>query len=162
MLVSGVAIGLVAGLAIGRSWRPLATLDIRWLPLLLAALAARAIAPLITPLAFPLYLFSLTGTAFAAAANARLWGASAVALGGAFNLAVVLANAGMPVDPAAIAAAAGSMPTDTLHVVLTDATRLTFFADVIPLTPMRAVYSVGDICIALGGFLVPFVLLIRR
>jgi hypothetical protein len=35
-------------------------------------------------------------------------------------------------------------------------------ADVIPVPLARAVYSIGDFCIALGGFLVPFVLLIRR
>jgi hypothetical protein len=85
-----------------------------------------------------------------------------VALGGVLNLAVVLLNHGMPVDPGALAAASASMPTDALHVTVTGATVLVSLADVIPVSLAHAVYSVGDVCIALGGFLVPFVLLIRR
>ena len=54
------------------------------------------------------------------------------------------------------------MPTDALHVPVTAATLLVGLADVIPVAIARAVYSVGDLCIALGGFIVPFVLLIRR
>ena len=62
----------------------------------------------------------------------------------------------------AVAAAATSMPADGLHVTLTGATALKPLADVIAVPIARAVYSIGDVCIALGGFLVPFVLLIRR
>jgi hypothetical protein len=137
-------------------------MQVRWLPLLIGGLAARAIAPLLAPVAFPLYVFALTATAVTAAANWKLTGAALVALGGALNLTVVLLNTGMPVDPGAIAAAGASMPSDALHVVLGEGTRLGALADVIPLTPLRAVYSFGDVCIAVGGFLVPFVLLIRR
>jgi len=162
MLASGVILGVIAGLAVGRSWRPLAAARIRWLPLLLAGLVARAVAPFIPVIAFPLYVFALAGTGVGAAANLRLTGAALVAFGGALNLAVVLLNHGMPVDAGAVAAAAGSMPTDALHVTLTDATVVKPLADVIAVPIAHAVYSVGDICIALGGFLVPFVLLIRR
>ena len=35
-------------------------------------------------------------------------------------------------------------------------------ADVIPVAPLHAAYSPGDFAVALGGFLVPFVLLLRR
>ena len=162
MLASGVVLGVVAGLAIGRSWRPLAAVQIRWLPLLVAALVARAAAPFLPAVGLPLYAFALAGTAAAAAANIRLAGAVFVAFGGALNLAVVVLNQGMPVDPAAVAAAAATMPTDALHVAVTDGTILRALADVIPVPVAHAVYSVGDFCIALGGFLVPFVLLIRR
>jgi hypothetical protein len=162
MLASGVILGVIAGLAFGRSWRPLATARIRWLPLLLGALLARAVAPFVPVAAFSLYVFALAGTAVGAAVNLRLTGAALVALGGALNLAVVLLNHGMPVDAGAVASAAGSMPTDALHVPLTDSTALKPLADVIAVPIARAAYSVGDVCIALGGFLVPFVLLIRR
>ncbi len=162
MLASGALLGVVAGLAIGRSWRPLAAVQIRWFPLLIAGLLARGIAPLVPSIAFPLYVFALAATAVSAAANVRLAGAALVAFGGALNLAVVLLNHGMPVDAGALAAASASMPTDALHVVVTGATLLTALADVIPMSIAHAVYSVGDLCIALGGFLVPFVLLIRR
>jgi hypothetical protein len=162
MLASGVVLGLIAGLAVGRSWRPLAATRIRWFPLLVASLVARAVAPFIPAIAFPLYVFALAGSAGTAAANFRLTGALLVAVGGALNLAVVVLNHGMPVDSGAVMVAAASMPTDALHVAVTDATVLTPLADVIPLPIAHAVYSVGDFCIALGGFLVPFVLLIRR
>ena len=162
MLASGVILGVVAGLAVGRSWRPLGAVQIRWLPLLIAGLVARAVAPLLPAIAFPIYVFALAGTAVGAAANIRLTGAALVALGGALNLAVVLANHGMPVDAGALAAAAATMPADALHVAAGDATLLKALADVIPVPIAHAVYSVGDVCIAAGGFLVPFVLLIRR
>ena len=162
MLASGAILGVVAGLAIGRSWRPLAAVQIRWFPLLITGLLARVAAPVVPPVAFPLYVFALAATAVSAAANVRLTGAALVAFGGALNLAVVLLNHGMPVDVGAVAAAAASLPTDALHVTVTGATLLTPLADVIPVSVAHAVYSIGDVCIALGGFLVPFVLLIRR
>ena len=162
MLVSGVLLGVITGLAIRRSWRPLAAVQIRWLPLLLGGLLARAAAPFASSIALPLYIVALAGTAVGAAANVRLTGAALVAFGGALNLAVVLLNHGMPVDAGAVAAAGASVPTDALHVAITDATLLRPLADVIGVPVAHAVYSAGDFCIALGGFLVPFVLLIRR
>ncbi|MHB8631635.1 MAG: DUF5317 family protein [Candidatus Limnocylindria bacterium] len=162
MLASGAILGVVAGLALGRSWRPLAEARVRWFALLIAAVVARGVAPLVPPVAFPLYVLALAGTTASAAANVRLTGAAFVALGGALNLAVVLVNHGMPVDPGALAVAAAAMPSDALHVTVTGTTTLVALADVIPVGVAHAVYSVGDFCIAVGGFLVPFVLLIRR
>src|SRR5690348_1282254 len=115
MLASGAILGVVAGLAVGRSWRPLAAVEIRWVPLLIAGLLARAAAPFVPQFGFPLYVFALAATATSAAANLRLTGAALVAFGGALNLAVVLLNHGMPVDTGAVVAAAASMPTDALH-----------------------------------------------
>jgi hypothetical protein len=162
MLASGAILGVIAGFAVGRSWRPLLAVHFRWLPLLIAGLLIRAAAPFFPAIAFPLYVLALAATAVGAAANVRLIGAGLVAFGGALNLAVVLANHGMPVDPGAVATAGAFMPSDALHVLLTDTTVLSTLADIIPVPLVHAVYSVGDFCIALGGFLVPFVLLIRR
>ena len=162
MLVSGLVLGIVAGLAVGRTWRPLAAVSIRWLPVLVAALLARVVAPFAGSLAFPLYAVALAGTIAVAAANVRLHGATLIALGGALNLLVVLLNGGMPVDAAAVSAAGGAMPIDRLHATLTAQTLLAPLADVIPVAPLHAAYSVGDCAIALGGFAVPFVLLVRR
>ncbi len=162
MLVSGAVLGLIAGLAIARSWRPLLGINLRWLPLLLVALIARAVAPLAGPGALLLYVFSLAGTSATAFANVRLPGVVLVAVGGALNLLPVLANGGMPVDAGALAIAGATMPNDLLHLPMTSATLFSPLADVIPLPPLRSVYSVGDFCIAVGGFLLPFVLLIRR
>ena len=84
------------------------------------------------------------------------------AFGGCLNLAVVVLNRGMPVDPGALAIAGVQIPRDALHVVLDAGTRLAFLADAIPIGLVRSVYSVGDIFIAIGGFLVPFAILTRR
>lgn len=162
MLVSGVILGTLGGLAVSRTWRPLAALRVRWLPLLIAGLVARAIAPFIPPAAFALYVAALAATTGAALANVRLGGVVLVAIGSTLNLVVVVLNGGMPVDAAAVALVGGTMPSDALHVALGDSARLAWLADVIPVGFFRAVYSLGDVCIAAGGFVVPFVLLVRR
>jgi len=72
MLVSGAILGVFAGLAFRRDWRRLATLHIRWFPLLVAGLLVRAAAPYVGPAAFPFYLLSLASTAAVAAANVKL------------------------------------------------------------------------------------------
>jgi hypothetical protein len=162
MLVSGLVLGIVAGLAVRRSWEPLLRVEIRWLALLLASLFIRVVASLVGEAGYVLYVGALAGTAVAAAANYRLAGAPLIALGGCLNLAVVLANGGMPVDGAALATAGAHMPHDALHVALDAGSRLGVLADVIPIPVVRSVYSIGDVLIAIGGFLVPFVLLARR
>lgn len=162
MLVSGLVLGIAAGLAVRRSWRPFFQARIRWLPLLFGSLLIRGVASFLGEAGYPLYLAALAGTAVAAAANYRLVGAMFVAFGGCLNLAVVALNRGMPVDPGALAIVGGEMPRDALHVVLDASTRLAFLADTIPVGVVRSVYSVGDIFIAIGGFLVPFAILLRR
>jgi hypothetical protein len=162
MLVSGVVVGLALGALIGRSWKPLLDANVRFLPVLLGSLVVRAIAPFADGFAYPLYVAALAGTVFAASANLALRGALLVALGGLLNLAVVIANGGMPVDPAAVALAGTRMPTDALHVQMVDSSVLAPLGDVIPVGIVRNVYSVGDILIAAGGFVVPFMLLSRK
>jgi len=162
MLASGVVLGVALGAFVGRSWRPLLDADIKLIPVLVGSLVLRVIAPLAAAAAYPLYLSALALTAAAAVANVRLKGAIFVATGGVLNLLVVLANGGMPVDPAAVAAAGTRMPSDPLHVALTDASLLRPLADVIPLGIVHNVYSVGDFFIGAGGFLVPFMLLSRK
>lgn len=162
MLASGAFLGVVAGLVLGRDWRRLAAVQLRWLPLLLIGLIARAATPLFPGVAFALYVFAIASTTLVAAMNLRIAGAALIAIGGGLNLAVVLLNGGMPVDPVAVASIGTTMPVDALHVALNDATRLNVLGDVIALPIIRSVYSVGDFCIAVGGFLLPFLLLLRR
>lgn len=162
MLASGVVLGTVAGLLVARSWRPLASIQVRWLPLLLLALLIRTGALLAGDLGLPLYISAIAATAFVALVNLQLPGAALIAIGGMLNLIVVLANGGMPFDPAAVAAVGGAVPRDRLHVVLSGTSHFSFLADVIPMPPFRGAYSLGDVLIAIGGFLVPFVRSIRR
>jgi len=162
MLVSGVALGLLAGLAFGGRWTSLAQLPIRWLPLLLVALAIRLVG-LFVPFSLPLYLAAVLATAAAAIANRHLPGTVAIAAGSALNATIVALNGGMPIDPRAAETASMSLFSgDRLHVPLTDATVLPLLSDVIPVPIVRGVYSVGDLFIALGGFWLPFTWLRRR
>lgn len=162
MLASSVVLGLIAGLAIRRSIRPLWSANVRWIPLLVGSLLVRGIAPLLGEAAFAAYVVALAGTSIAAAANVHVVGAALVALGGGLNLLVVVLNHGMPVDTGAVAVAGSEMPHDALHTLMDPATRLSILGDAIPFALLHAVYSAGDVVIAIGGFLVPFLLLTRR
>jgi hypothetical protein len=85
-------------------------------------------------------------------ANRHLPGTILVAIGLALNAAVIAANGAMPVDPAAIAALGidGATVTGGKHVLLDDATRLPWLADIWPLPPLRSIISVGDVVLAAG------------
>jgi hypothetical protein len=161
MLLSGVIAGLALGIAIGRDWRRLDRLQIKWLPVLVLALGARATAPLV-PFALGLDLLGIALTTAFAAANWRLPGAPLVALGSLLNLIVIMLNGAMPVDVELLAAAGGRLREDALHEPLNDGSVLPILADIIIVPFVRAAYSIGDVLIAIGGFLLPFVTLTRR
>lgn len=161
MLLSGVIAGLALGIALGRDWRRLERLRIVWLPLLALGLVARAVAPFL-PFALILFLAGIALTMAFAAANWRVPGALFVALGSLLNLIVILVNGAMPVDITALQAWGGHVPEDALHVALNDQSALPALADVIIVPVVTAAYSIGDVLIAIGGFLVPFVTLTRR
>jgi hypothetical protein len=95
-------------------------------------------------------------------ANWRVPGAAVIGAGSVLNFVVIAANGGMPVDAAQLASVGGAFPIDGLHLALSPSTRLGEFADVIILAPFRAAYSVGDVLIAAGGFLLPFITLTRQ
>ena len=161
MLLSGVIAGLAFGIAIGRDWRKLEHLQIKWLPVLVLALATRAIAPF-APFALALDLLGIALTSAFAAANWRLPGAPLVALGTLLNLTVILVNGAMPVDVEMLGVAGGRLREDAIHEPLTDGSVLPILADIIIVPFVRAAYSIGDVFIAIGGFLLPFVTLTHR
>jgi len=156
MLASGLVLGIASGIALGGDWRRLGDLPLRWVPVLLPALAIRVLG-LVIPFALAIYVAALVGTAVAAILNRHLPGVTLIAFGSLLNIGVIALNAGMPVDLGAVAAAnAISYDSDRLHVPLGQETRLPLLADVIPLGLVRGVYSVGDVAIAVGGFWLPF------
>ena len=161
MLLSGVVAGLALGIAIGRDWRRLDRLQVKWLPVLVLALVARAIAPL-APFALGLDLLGIALTTAFGAANWRLPGAPLVALGSLLNLIVIVLNGAMPVDVELLGAAGARLRADALHEPLSDRSVLPILADIIIVPFVRAAYSIGDVFIAIGGFLLPFVTLTRR
>ena len=96
MLASGVAAGIIFGVAFGGDWRRLATFDLKLWPVLVVSLLIRIIPS--APLAF--YLLSLLGVAAVAARNWKIPGAALIAAGTLSNLIVAGLNAGMPYDEA--------------------------------------------------------------
>jgi hypothetical protein len=156
MLVSGLVAGLVLGLALGGNWRNLQTLDLKLWPGLVVGVAARTVAPFLGVLALSVSLGGLVLVALVAAVNRALPGAWLIALGSLLNTVVISANAGMPIDPVALAASGKPAPTDGLHVILGSDTRLPFLADLLLVPVVNNIYSVGDVVLAIGGFWMAF------
>jgi hypothetical protein len=163
MLASAIALGVASGwLFGGRRFDRLAELRISWWPLLAAAALLRAVAPVFGDLSVIAYVAAFAGITAVALADRRIPGMSVIAAGATLNAIVVAMNGGMPVDPAAIPAAGATMPIDRLHHELDTATRFPQLADVIPVALFRAVYSLGDVLLAVGGFWVPYAWMRRR
>lgn len=156
MLASGILVGVAAGVAFGGDWRRLATFQLRWWALLVVASAVRLLTAVNPHGDLAWYVISLTGILLVAGRNWRLPGALLIAFGTLSNLLTVVANGGMPYDAALAAAIAAPLPDDSLHVLVNSSTRLVPLSDVVPIGFARALLSVGDLLIAFGGFLIPF------
>jgi hypothetical protein len=85
-------------------------------------------------------------------ANWHLPGTKLVTIGLGLNALVMAANGAMPVDPDAIRALGieGATVPPGKHVLLDDATRLPWLADIWPVPPLRSIISVGDVVLAAG------------
>lgn len=156
MLVSGVAAGLLVGLLAHGDFRRLANLRPRWFVLLLVAVPLHFFAIFlgVPELQRVLHIVSLWTLVVLAAANLLLPGAWAIGVGVLLNALVVTGNGGvMPVSPEAARAAGRDPQFDSLHVELNSTSFLAMFSDVIPFSPFGSVYSVGDVFLAVGAFL---------
>ena len=172
MLLSGIALGLVAGLLAGGSISNVVEVRLRWMGALFFAVVVRfgteaALTreiPIAESLRLPLlvaaYLILLTGLW----ANRRQPGMAIALIGILSNAAVIAVNGGrMPIWEPSLAAAGltiGDVPS-ALHNLLPASLDGSFlvhggpFADVIPipLPLVRNVASVGDVLISIGlGF----------
>lgn len=129
LLFAGVAVQVGVNLAAGRGWLPDAGLS-GWSLLLLSQLLVIA------------FLI----------ANRQLPGTWLIAGGLLLNAVVIAANQAMPVDPAAIRAIGmeGATVPPGKHTLMTEATRLPWLADIIPVPPLRSIISVGDLVLGAG------------
>lgn len=84
--------------------------------------------------------------------NRHLPGVWLVAGGLALNALVMAANGAMPVGPDAMRALGlGELEVPPgKHTLLTEATRLPWLADIIPVPPLRSIISIGDLVLAAG------------
>lgn len=162
MLVSGLVVGLVLGLATGGHWHNLERLELKLWPGLITAIVVRALAPFLGGLSLLTSFAGLALFAFVALVNRALPGAWLIALGSVLNAVVIFVNAGMPIDPGALAASGKAAPSDGLHVILGPHTQLPFLADVLLIPVVNSIYSAGDVVLAVGGFWMAFRLLKRR
>ena len=163
-----VAIGLLAG----GSLKAFDSLHLHWwglaaISLILQAapvpdipyLSARGTAALVLIASYLLLLLVI-------ALNRRIPAAPAMTLGLVLNLAVVGANAGMPVSAEAIRAAGGSVSAASdiegaKHHLMTDDDDLVVLGDIIPVPPpVAAVLSIGDLF--LYGGIALFVIQVMR
>jgi len=159
MLLSGVALGIAAGIAFGGDWRRLNTFTLHLWPLLVIGAGLRLLGFLVPASPLAVYFVGLVCIAVVAARNYRLPGAALISVGTFSNVLVVLLNAGMPYD-VALATEIDALPRTALYVPLGPDTIFPFLSDIIPvgipIPLIRSVYSVGDFLIAFGGFLIPF------
>ena len=152
----------------GGSLRNLATVKLRWLPLVIVGFVLQlliftpfASSPLIAFATLPIYVLSLALLAIWVAANWRIPGMTLIAIGLALNVIVIAANGGhMPVFPDSARLAGqydmlvAESPRTSKHLPMEkDQVRLWLLSDIIAIpqgVPGASVLSVGDLVLTVG------------
>lgn len=154
MLVSALALGVVAFFARGGHLDKLTALTIRGWPLIAAAVAVRVAALWLG--SSNLFAISLLFVVLVSLANLGLPGCALIAIGTTLNLAAVVLNSGMPVSDSALETVGKSVVNlDGVHRIITDNTTLPWLGDIVPFGAFGGVYSIGDLIAAFGGFVLP-------
>jgi hypothetical protein len=158
LVLLAIAVGVVAGWLRGGDLVRLAGVRIHGWPLLALGLGALLLVELLDPVhPTPLAVCAFVALVIVAVRNAHLVGAPIVVLGMLANLAVLIANGTMPVDPDALVAAGMVDAADRDRVEVTGARHvleeddhLTFLADIIPVPWVGRVVSFGDLIVLVG------------
>jgi hypothetical protein len=163
ILLLGLVLGGLLGLAAGGRLKGLSELRLRGESVLVALLMMQGLLPLLSATGIANeVLYSAWAATFPAMAvvcllNVKTPGMAVAGAGLVLNAAVVLLNHGMPVLPAAVVAAGGTVDMlaspDLAHNAVIAATRLPFLADVLPMpgpAGIRGVASAGDLLLACG------------
>jgi hypothetical protein len=162
LLLVALVIGLVAGKATGGKLGNVANVSLRWPWVVVAALVVRE-AAVLSPLSRVdgvqyVYVAALVAlVAWTVWHSTRLRGAWIVAIGGALNLVVVIANgARMPVAPE-LARSLVERGHIGQYVVMGPGTNLGWLGDWIGVPgPLGGAYSPGDVVVAIGIAIVSF------
>lgn len=159
-LLYAIVIGVVVGFLLGGRLSGLATLEFRWAPLALLGLAVQLVlfsgpvSDRVGDLGPWIYVAS-TGMVLAfVLRNLRITGLPIVAIGAASNMLAIVANGGyMPASPEAAAAAGRDAATTYSNSAIVDHAVLAPLTDIFALPawlPLHNVFSIGDVCIAIG------------
>jgi hypothetical protein len=162
---------IVVALLRGGSLINLVELRLRWIPLVLGALAVQLLIftpfraePLLPAWTTQLYMLSMALLTLWVALNWRIPGMALMALGLLANFAAIVANGGyMPVSPESARYAGRlehyateGLPVANNSIATGDQARLWLLTDILPIPaglPFANVYSVGDVLLTLGGAL---------
>ena len=157
-------IGLVLGRLLGGRWSRLGEIRLRWVGLFYVAIVLQIIAfpvsmlPWRTPdrAAVVLWLVSYGLFALGAAANLRLPGVPLIGVGMLSNVAAIVSNGGhMPALPSALRGAGLHFEQSRNSTALAQP-HMSWLVDrwaAPDWVPWGNVFSVGDVAIALGGFI---------
>jgi hypothetical protein len=158
LVLLATALGAVVGLVRRRRPRHATGPRLRLWPVLVAALVLQAGAGRVDGGGLTLLLASYVGLVAFAMANLATVGMGLVGVGLALNLAVIAANDGMPVRPAALVRAGVASPAEAVTLEFDGkrhlerpGDRLTALADIVPVPPVGEVVSFGDLVLAVGS-----------
>jgi hypothetical protein len=160
LLVLVVILSVLTVRPAGGSLTALGRAQVRYAPAIFGALAIQIAIISVVPGGSPalhrvLYIGSYALAAVFVVANRRLAGMGVLALGATLNLIAILANNGvMPASRSAMRTAGIlSSSTDFVNSAAVRHPRLLFLGDIFPVphaVRFANVYSIGDICIAIG------------
>ena len=160
LLVAVVILSVVTVRPAGGDLAALGRVHVRYAPAIFGALAIQIAIISVVPGGSPglhriLNVGSYALAAVFVVANRRLAGLRLLALGATFNLLAILANNGvMPASRSALRTAGiRSSSTQFQNSAAMPHPRLLFLGDVFPVphaVPLANVYSIGDVCIAIG------------
>jgi Family of unknown function (DUF5317) len=170
-ILYSIPIGIPLGLLLGGRLAGLAELQFRWAPAMLLGLLIQVVlfstpvSDVVGAAGPPIYVGSTGLVLFALLLNYKVTGIPVIAIGAISNLAAILANGGyMPADPGALASGGGSVPDTYSNSVVVANPALQPLTDVFALPtwlPFANVFSIGDVLIGIGVFVV-IVVAMRR
>lgn len=160
-IVVFVALVLVTVPLAGGKLSRLADVDLRGVPVIVAALAIQIVIVSLVPGGDPtlhrvLHLASYGLAAAFLVVNRRTPGLPVIAMGALCNVAAIIANGGqMPASPGALRAAGESMKTSGfINSGIVAHPKLLVLGDIFAIPrswPLHNVFSVGDVCIVVGA-----------
>jgi hypothetical protein len=160
LLLAVVMLSVAAVHPAGGSLSALGRVRLRYAPAIFGALAIQIAIICVLPGGSPwlhraLHLGSYALAAVFVVANWRVAGMRVLALGATLNLIAIVANGGvMPASRSALRTAGRlTDSTDFMNSAVMAHPRLLFLGDIIAVpqsVPLANVYSIGDVCIAIG------------